>query len=210
MPDRRIRVSTTTRALIRDEEREVVVVGVSPRSALFVTTEEAGLTGSTLTLYLPGVDREIELLAGIERVEKVADGFAVVVAFILVEQTIRRALNDLMALLLAGTGGGARVHPRIVYDAVVKYGPALSRVGRLQEVSSSGACVRIADRLPPDATMQLSIPEFSTNEHIEIAARVVNQRISHEGGYLTGVEFIGVSGLLRARLARLLADLLCR
>ena len=210
MPDRRIRVSTTTRAVIKDEEREVVVVGVSPRSALFVTTKEAGLTGSTLTLYLPGVGSQIELLAGIERVERTPDGFAVVVAFILVEQATRRALNDLMALLLAGSGGGARVHPRIVYDAIVKYGPTLSCVGRLQEVSFSGACVRIAERLLAGAILQLSIPDYSSDERVGIAARVVNQRISHEGGHLTGLEFIDVSGPLRARLARLLADLLCR
>lgn len=208
--DRRIRVSTTTRATIRDEPREVLVVGISARTALFVTERDAGLTGSTLTLSLPMVAGEIEVLAGIERIERVPDGFAVSVAFMISDQATRRALNDLMALLLGGDGGGARVHPRVIYDVAVKYGPTLSLTGRLEELSVRGASVRTGQRLTPGASFRMAVPDFGTEARLVLEASVVNQRVSKEGGYHTGVEFVGVTSAISTRLARLLADLLCR
>lgn len=208
--DRRIRVSTTARATIRDEPRDVLVVGISARNALFVTDREAGLTGSTLTLALPMVTGDIEVLAGIERIDRVPKGFAVSVAFIVTEHSTRQALNELMALLLGGDGGGARVHPRVIYDVAVKHGPTLSLPGRLEELSLRGASVRIGQRLSPGTTFRMAVPDFGTEPPLVLDANVVNQRVSKEGGFHTGVEFVGVTSSMSTRLARLLADLLCR
>jgi hypothetical protein len=208
--DRRIRVATSARATIRDERRSILVVGVSARTALFVTDQEAGLTGSTLTLFLPTTAGELELLAGVERVDKVPDGFAVAVAFIVPNRETRTALNGLMALLLAGDGGGARTHPRVIYDVPVRYGPTLSSVGRLEEMSLRGASVRVGERILAGDHLKVSIPEFSTQAQLELEARVVHQRVSKERGYHTGIEFQSVESTLHTRLTRLLADLLCR
>jgi hypothetical protein len=208
--DRRIRVTTATRAFIRDAERTVTVVGLSARTALFVTDTDAGLTGSTVTLFLPTVNGELEVMAGIEQVEAVPAGFAVSVVFIVIDHPTRTALNDLVTLLLAGDGGGTRANPRVIYDVAIFYGPTLSLYGRLEDLSVRGASLRIRERLTPDVRIQFAVPDYSTDAKLVLNARVVQQRLSKEGGYHTGVELVDVDATVRAQLARLLADLLSR
>jgi hypothetical protein len=208
--ERRIRVSTKTRALLANQSCEVLVVGLSARTALFVTRDDPGVAGETVTLYLPTVHGELELFAGVEQVDKTNEGFAVAVAFIVAEQQTRQALNDLMTLLLAGDGGGSRTHPRVIYDVAIRYGEALSQYGRLDELSVRGAGVRVREEMAMGAQLMVSIPDFASDDRLVMTGRVVNQRPSNEGGYHTGVEFVSVAPELRAQLARLLADLLCR
>jgi hypothetical protein len=207
--DRRIRVNTATRAIINSDERAVVVVGISSRTALVVAPEQPAI-GSTLTLYLPSVQGDVEILAGVEHVDPTPAGFAIAVAFIVVDQATRQVLNDLMTLLLAGDGGGTRQHPRVIYDVAIYYGVTLSQYGRLEDLSLRGASLRIKERMLPGTPLRFSVPDFATDQPLVLDARVVQQRLSKEGGYHTGVEFTQVEPPLRARVARLLADLLCR
>lgn len=208
--DRRIRVSTTTRAVIDGRERSVLLVGLSAQSALLVTSEEVSCLGSIVSLYLPVIGQEIEVLAGVQRVDRTAQGFAVGVLFMVSERATRQALHDLMVLLLAGDGGGSRSHPRVIYDTAIRYGPTLTQLGRLGELSLRGAGIRIKDRLAVNETVRLSIPDYGAGVHLVLMARVANQRLSPEGGYETGVEFLAVDATTRGRLTNLLADLLCR
>jgi len=207
---RRIRVSTTTRAVIDGRERRVSLVGLSSRSALLVTNEEVSALGSIVSLYLPVVGHDIEVLAGVQRIDKTPQGFAVAVLFMVTERETRQALHDLMRLLLEGDGGGSRAHPRVIYDTAIRYGPTLARPGRLGEISVRGAGIRIGDRLPVGETLKLSLPDFGSTAHLILTARVANQRLSPEGGYETGLEFILVDATTRGQLTNLLADLLCR
>ncbi|MDB4968381.1 MAG: hypothetical protein JWN44_4070 [Myxococcales bacterium] len=209
--NRRIRVQTSTRAIVDDQPRDVTVVGLSARTALLVSPTELAASGKTMSLLLPTVNgAEIDLMVGVDSVEKVAEGWVVAVTFMVIEQQVRTALNDLMALLLAGTGGGNRKHPRIIYDVTVRHGPALALFGKLEEISVGGLSVRVPERLAPGAMMRVSVPDYSSQAPLVFDGTVVQQRLSKEGGYHTGIAFGELDGELRARLARLLADLLCR
>jgi hypothetical protein len=147
---------------------------------------------------------------GVDWVEKVPQGFAVAVSFMVSEQVTRQALNDLMRLLLAGDGGGARAHPRVIYDTPIRYGPMLTQSARLGELSLRGAGIRMGEQIAAGESLSLSIPDFSSATRLVLKARVVHQCLSREGGYETGVEFDAPDEKTRTQLTTLLADLLCR
>lgn len=194
-----------------DQPCDVTVVGLSARTALLLSPTELAPVGKTIGLFLPTVKgAEIELLCGVDGTDQLAEGWVVAVTFIVIEQAVRNALNDLMALLLAGSGGGQRKHPRIIYDVTVKHGPALTLAGKLEEISLGGVSMRVLERMPPGAPARVSVPDYSSQVPLVFEGTVVQQRLSKEGGYHTGVAFGDVDPELRSRLARLLADLLCR
>jgi hypothetical protein len=209
--DHRIRVSTPTRVRTADGERPVTIVALSSRSALMLAETPLGDVGRTIDLLLPGIDgAELEITAGIERVERVREGAAVAVQFMIADPPLRRALGDLLALLLAGDGGGTRRHPRIIYDVRVRIGSDAEKLGRLEEISLSGASIRVGMRLPADEPIILRVPMIRDSNSVRLLGRVVAQRPSSDGGYHTGVAFDVLDDRTRGELATLLADLMSR
>ena len=209
--DHRIRVHTPTRVRTADGERPVTVVALSARSALLLADAPLGHPGRTLDLLLPGIGGgELEITAGIERIEHVKEGQAVAVQFMLAEPALRRALNELLAVLLAGDGGGSRRHPRVIYDVRVRIGSDAEKLGLLEEISLSGCSVRVGSRLERDEPIIMRVPVLSEGNGLRILGRVVAQRPAKDGGFHTGVAFDGLDERTRTGLGRLLADLMCR
>ncbi len=209
--DHRIRVTTPTRVRTADGERPVTVVALSARSALMLAAEPVGEVGRTVDLLLPGMDgAELEITAGIARIDHVKEGAAVVVQFMIADPPLRRALSDLLALLLAGDGGGTRRHPRIIYDVRVRLGSDSEQVGRLEELSLSGAAIRVAMTLQKDDPVILRVPLMRSGTSLRLLGRVVDQRPALDGGLHTGVSFDALDERTRTELSRLLADLMSR
>jgi hypothetical protein len=209
--DHRIRVTTPTRVRTADGERPVTVVALSARSALMLADAPLGDVGRTIDLLLPGIaGAELEITAGIERSERVREGAAVAVQFMIADPPLRRALGDLLALLLAGDGGGARRHPRVFYDVRVRIGGDAKRLGRLEEISLSGASVRVGTRLSKDDLLILRVPLMRNGSSLRLVGRVVDQRPSPDGGHHTGVAFDDLDARTRGELGALLSDLMCR
>jgi hypothetical protein len=209
--DHRIRVSTPTRVRTADGERPVTVMALSARSALMLAEGPIGEIGRTVDLVLPGMSgAELEITAGIARIDHVKEGAAVVVQFMIADPSLRRALSDLLALLLAGDGGGTRRHPRIIYDVRVRLGSDSEQVGRLEELSLSGASIRVAMTLQKDDPVILRVPLMRSGTTLRILGRVVDQRPALDGGLHTGVSFDALDERTRTDLSRLLADLMSR
>jgi hypothetical protein len=210
--DHRIRVTTPTRVRTADGERAVTVVALSSRSALMLAQEPLGEIGRTIDLVLPGIGgAELEITAGIERIERVREGAAVAVQFMIGDALLRRALTDLLALLLAGDGGGTRRHPRVIYDVRVRIGSEAEKLGRLEEISLSGASIRVGKRLAKDEPLILRIPLISgEGSSVRVVGRVIDQRPAADGGHHTGVAFDDLDERTRAELGRLLADIMCK
>ena len=209
--DHRIRVHTPTRVRTADGERPVTVLALSARSALMLAEAPLGDAGRTLDLLLPGIGgAELEITAGIERVERVREGLAVTVQFMIAEPALRRALGDLLALLLAGDGGGTRRHPRVIYDVRVRIGSDAEQLGRLEEISLSGASVRVGSRLSSGDLLILRVPMMRSGHSLRLIGRVVDQRPSLDGGWHTGLAFDDLDQRSRTELGHLLADLMCR
>jgi hypothetical protein len=209
--DHRIRVTTPTRVRTADGERPVTVVALSARSALMVAAEPLGEVGRTVDLLLPGMDgSELEITAGIARVDRVKEGAAIVVQFMIAEPSLRHALTELLALLLAGDGGGTRRHPRIIYDVRVRLGSDAEQVGRLEELSLSGASIRVGMTLAVGDPVIVRVPLMRSGTSLCIVGHVVAQRPALDGGLHTGVSFDALDERTRTDLSRLLADLMCR
>lgn len=209
--EHRIRVTTPTRVVVDGEERDVTVVALSARGALVHAPASIGAVGGVVDLKLPSLGgAELVLTAGIERVEAVKEGQAVTVQFMIAEPALRRALNELLALLLDGSGGGTRKHPRVIYDVRVRIGSDAERLGRLEEISLSGASVRLATRLGAGEPLILRVPLLRGAASLRLVGRVVDQRPALDGGLHTGVAFDELEPETRAALSQLLADLMCR
>jgi hypothetical protein len=212
LADHKIRVTTPTRVRTAEGDRPVTVVALSARSALMLAAEPVGAVGRTLDLLLPGLDgAELEITAGIERIEPVREGSAIAVQFMIADPPLRRALGDLLALLLAGDGG-VRRHPRIIYDVRVRVrvGSEDERIGLLEEISLSGASVRVGSRLGPGDPLLLRVPVLRGGTSLRLVGRVVGQRPAAAGGHHTGVAFDALDERTRRELGVLLADLMCR
>ncbi len=204
-------MSTATRARTADGERAVTIVALSARSALLLADAPLGAVGQTIDLFVPGIGgAELEITAGIDRIEPVREGAAVAVQFMIAEPSLRRALADLLALLLAGDGGGTRRHPRVIYDVRVRIGSDAERVGLLEEISLSGAAIRVGTRLHEGDPLILRVPLVRTSESLRLIGRVVAQHTSVDGGYHTGVAFDDLDERTRRELGALLADLMSR
>jgi hypothetical protein len=189
-------------------ERAVRVVALSAKTALLYSPDSIGAAGHCVDLLLPSVAREIEVLVGIERVENVFEGYATTVRFIVADGELRRSLNELLTLLLAGSGGGARKHPRILYEATLAVGQYGH--GMLEELSLNGLSMRIARQLAEDVELTIAIPHILHRPPVVLLGRVTNQRPSPEQGYHTGVAFHPLSAEQRMALSALLADLMSR
>jgi len=208
--DRRIGVSAITRARTADGERTVRIVGLSARTALLVATESLGFTGQCVDLDVPVVGgRDLSVMGGIARSERCKDGWAVTVEFVVVEGDVRRQLNELLALLLAGDLDDAAQKERVVYDVVVGYGPTSSQRGHLQEISLSGLSMRVHERMAHDFVVAVAVPSLR-GPMIGLRGRVTGQRLSAEDGYITAVDFEPLDGTRRHALGALVADLMCR
>jgi len=209
--DHKIRVTTPTRVRTADGEKPVTVVALSAHSALMLADQPLGAVGRTIDLLLPGVDgTELEITAGIEKIEKVREGAAVAVQFMIADPPLRRAITDLLALLLAGDGGGTRRHPRVIYDVKVRVGSEAERIGRLEEISLSGASVRVGTRLAVGDPLILRVPLMRSGTTLRLIGRVVAQRPAPDGGHHTGVAFDDLDARTRVDLSMLLADIMCR
>jgi hypothetical protein len=208
--DHRIKVLITTRVRTELGERAVKLVAISAKTALVFAPESIGIVGHCVDLFLPAVGHDIEVLSGIERVDQVVEGYAATIRFIVADTEVRNSLNELLALLLAGDGGGSRKHPRILYDTPVTLGEGKLGRGRLEEISLSGMSVRVRDRLHNDTVLSVTVPQIRQRPPLVLVGRVVNQRLSAEGGYHTGIAFdtLGIDD--RIALSALLADLMSR
>ena len=209
--DRRVAVSAITRARTPDGERAVRIVGLSARTALLYAPESVGWPGQCIEVDVPVIGGcDLTVIAGIARAERCRDGWAVTVEFVIVDAEARRQLNELLALLLAGEPADDGQKPRVVYDAVVAYGPAGAGRAHLQEISIAGLAMRVMERLPHDLLVDVAVPTMRGGAPIGLVGRVTGQRLSAEGGYVTTLDFEPLDGARRQALGALVADLMCR
>jgi hypothetical protein len=208
--DLRVEVAAISRVRTPHGERAVRIVGLSARTALVVSSEPLGWPGQCLELDVPVVGgRDLGVLAGIARAERVREAHVTTVEFVVVDGEVRRQLNELLGLLLAHEPGTDARQPSVVYDVVVAYGPKGQRAAHLQEISLTGLSMRVHERLAHDFVVDVKLPSLR-GEIIDVRGRVTGQRLSAEGGYITTLVFEPLDGTRRHELGELVADLMCR
>jgi len=209
--DRRLEVSAITRARTVDGERAVRIVGLSARTALLVAPEPLGWAGQCIDVDVPIVGgRDLSVMAGIAHSEHCKEGHVITVEFVIIDADVRRQLNELLALLLAGEPDADTRQPRVVYDVVVAYGPMAARHAHLQEISLSGLSMRTAERIAHEVVLDVVVPALRGDATVAVRGRVTGQRLSAEGGYITALDLEPLDGTRRHELSALVADLMCR
>jgi hypothetical protein len=207
---RHIKVAAETRLIKAGREQVVVLVALSPSSALVQAREPIGEAGDVLELFVPVIGgKELRLTAGVDRAERADDGFVAEVEFMFDDAAERRALDDLVALLLGGTGGGRREHPRVTYGVPVRYGER-DREAELVDVSVSGAQFRAREALAMGALTTLAIPNAGGRGQLTLRCQVRNVRPADAGRFAIGVQFLELTDEQRADIASLLRTLLSR
>jgi hypothetical protein len=203
-PRRRIKVQIQTRVVTARGEQPVLMIAIGARSALLLAAGPLTRVGETLDVQLPG---GLVLTSGVERIDRVEEGFILTVHFMIVEQGMRRALDQVIGDLLSGDGGGERQHPRVRHDIPIAWGENAERPAQLEEISLSGLLMRTASAPGEGASLVISIPDDRGKVRLRLSARVVNQRSAGEGTFHVGVMFISDDAATRSELATMLTEL---
>jgi len=211
MPDatsrRRIRVQTQTTVTTTRGEHPVLMVAIGAQSALLLAAGPLARQGETLDLHLPGVGEDLVVTAGVESVEPVAEGTVMTVHFMVVERAVRQKLEKLLALLLAGDGGGERRHPRVRHDIPIGWSDDKQHSAQLEEISLAGVSMCTSDRPADHARLQIAIPDDRGGVRIAVRGKVANVRPSQDGRFSVGVAFESIDGATQFALEALLAEL---
>jgi hypothetical protein len=204
----RIKVLAEVRLRAQDGERQVTLVALSARGALVLSVEPVGAPGEVVDLHLPVVGgATVAVAAGIDSVERVAEGTVSKIEFMIVERHVRDALDELLALLLTGDGGGTRRCPRVKYPIPVRYGERGDDRAKLIEISMKGLSMRVAGDLAEGARVRVELPDA-----IVVTGSVVNRRASPTvpGAVEVGVAFGTLERPVESALRKLLADVVRR
>lgn len=205
---RRIRVQTQTKVVTARGDHPVLMVAVGAQTALLLAGGPLARQGETLDLHLPGLSGDVVVTAGVERLDPVAEGMVITVHFIVVEQAVRKQLEELLALLLSGDGGGERRHPRIKHDLPIAYGEMSQHAAQLEEISLAGIGMRAGERLAVGSQVKITIPDARGGVRIAVRGQVVNERqIDGKNEYCIGVAFVKIDEKTRVALGELLAEL---
>jgi hypothetical protein len=207
-PKRRIRVQTQTTVVTARGEQPVLMVAIGAQTALLLAAGPLARMGETLDLHLPGLGEEVVVTSGVERLDPVSEGTVMTVHFIVVEQRVRKKLEELLSLLLTGDGGGERRHPRISHDIPIAYGETAEHPAQLEEISLAGLAMRVPGELAPGMQLKVTLPDDRGGVRFVLRARVVNARACPNGReFSIGVAFEEVDAPTRAALGELLTQL---
>jgi hypothetical protein len=174
-------------------------------SARLIVAELPAGQGERVQLHLPGPGGAIEVPSEVERVAGAAPAFEMVVTFALVEPTRRKELDQLLRLLLAGSGGGARKSPRVARRLEVRLVSRGEQAALLTDLSRGGLGLVSADPLVVGEEVHVRVGD------LVLRGRVVNQRPVTAGGLLAtqaGIAFLPLDAATTAALDRLLIQLL--
>jgi hypothetical protein len=96
----RIKVLAEVRLRTLDGEQQVTLLALSREGALVLSTEAFGVPGECVDLELPVAGGStIAIAAGIDSVEKLAQGNVSRLEFMIIDQAVRDALDNLLTLL---------------------------------------------------------------------------------------------------------------
>ncbi len=201
----RIKVLAEIRLRTTEGERTVTLVALSARGALVLSQRAIGVAGECVDLELPAVGgKTVTVAAGVDKVHKVPEGMVSKVEFMIVEASIRKAVDDLLALLLAGDGGGTRRSPRVKYGVPVLYGELGQHRAKLIEISLNGLAMRAAVGLAGGTPLRVELPDA-----LVLQGTVVNARPSESvaGTFEIGMVFDQLPQSTLIALRTLLSDL---
>jgi len=183
--------------------------------AQFHCHEEPGQAGETLEVELPyHLHEPIRIESEILRVEAAGEGrYMVAVRFSSISPAEESHLEHVLEMLLSGSGGGRRVHPRLVQRLEIYFDDPSDVRATLEDISHGGLSVTVPYAFALNQSVELTVYARRWIGELRLRARVVHQETS-EGErpqlYRIGLRFEHPTPDLRELVGRLLKRLISR
>ena len=170
---------------------------LSKGNASFFLSENVGVPGDTLDIFLPLSERdEIAVMGELTRVDETPQGRLHALRFTLVEPSLRKRLFLFIENALHRRGSETRKYPRIAYHVPVTYSAGAKGKAMLETIALGGLGIT-ADRefvMREDVAVNLPWPKTTGVVHLPLSVRgvVVSQFPLEDGDrrmWRIGVQF---------------------
>jgi hypothetical protein len=183
--------------------------------ALLDCDRAPGAPGDTLEVELPyHAGDPIRIESEIIRVDRMDSGRAsVAVRFASMTPEAEDDLEKVLELLLSGTGGGRRQHPRLAQRLEIYFDDPSDVRATLEDISRGGLAVTVPYAFSDGQSVQLTVFGGAAIGELRLRARVVNQTDIGEGKmqlYRIGLKFEHPMSNLEELVDRLLRKLASR
>lgn len=195
--------------------QRALLANLSWGGALFHCDAVPGDVGDMLEVELPYHVREpIRIESEILRVNREEDGrHAVAVRFSSVSTEAEAHLEKVLEMLLSGTGGGRRRHPRLVQRLEIYFDDPADIRATLEDISHGGLAVTVPYSFSIDQSVQLTVYGRPVVRELRLRARVVNQTTVEDDKlqlFRVGLKFEHPTDELQSLIERLLKKLASR
>lgn len=194
--------------------QRALLMNLSWGGAEFRCDEAPGAAGATLQLELPYHAEPIHIGSEILRLSTGDDGgCTVAVRFSSLSPAAEEHLEKVLEMLLTGSGGGRREHPRLAQRLEVYFDDPADIRATLEDISQGGLAVTVPYSFSPDQSVQLTVFGGPRVGELRLRARVVRQTEVADGKlrlYNVGLKFEHPTGDLQDLVAGLLKKLTSR
>lgn len=198
-----------------DGTQRALLMNLSWGGAEFHCDQAPGAAGDTIELELPYHTHDpIRIGSEILRVTTRDDGrCAIAVRFASMSPKAEDHLEKVLEMLLSGTGGGRREHPRLAQRLEIYFDDPADIRATLEDISKGGLAVTVPYSFSPGQSVQLTVFGGLRVGELRLRARVVHQTPVADGKlrlYHVGLKFEHPTGDLQDLVARLLQKLTSR
>lgn len=213
----RIHAQVPIRVVVPGSRRtqRALLVNLSWGGALFHCDEIPGNAGDVIEVELPyHLKESIRIESEILRVSAEKDGrHTVAVRFSSISPDAEYHLEKVLEMLLTGTGGGRREHPRLTQRLEIYFDDPADIRATLEDISRGGLAVTVPYSFSLNQSVQLTVFGDAGFGELRLRARVVNQTAIDEGKlelFRIGLKFEHPTAALQELVSRLLRKLASR
>jgi len=185
-----------------DQSRRALLVNLSWGGALIRCEDEPGDVGDLLEVELPYHHSDlIRIESEILRVTpEEAARYLVAVRFSSVSPKAEDHLEKVLEMLLSGTGGGRRAHPRLAQRLEIYFDDPADIRATLEDISHGGLAVTVPYSFSVNQSVQLTVYGRVGIGELRLRARVMHQQELENGNmplYRVGLKFEHPAGDLQ-------------
>jgi len=209
--DTRIEAHTKLDIVDRSGPRQIELRDLSQGGACLFVAGSHPLAGDDIEVLIPTDGEAVAVQATVVRTTILEDGWLVGVRFRERDASSLAAVDHMIGVLLVGTGGGRRSHPRIAHRLEVRCESHDDLVAILENISMGGLAMNVSAAVEVGEQLLVVLPGEDGEDLLTLPCRVANQREvvgTDPPQYMLGLSFEELSAQRRAMLDAMLIDIL--